>query len=55
MTNLHFLDLVQYHAKRFEIECVLFDILRGSQQRALFVVCGFTTTLHDSIRNQHMI
>ena len=29
MTNLHFLDLVQYHAKRFKIEWVLFDILRG--------------------------
>ena len=31
MMNLHFLDLVQYHAKRFKKEWVLFDILRGCQ------------------------
>ena len=53
MTNLHFLGLVQYHAKWFKIEWVLFDILRGSPQRALFMVGGFITTLNDSIRNQH--
>ena len=41
-------------AKRFKIEWVLFDILRSDQQRALFMVGGFITTLHDSIRKSFL-
>ena len=40
-------------SKRSEIDWILFDVLRGSQQRALFMVGGLITSMHDSIRNPH--
>ena len=53
MKNLHFPAWVQYDSKRSEIDGVRFDVLRGSQQRALFMVGGLITSMHDSICNPH--
>ena len=41
------------YSKRSKYRMSIFDVLCESRQRALFMVDGFFTTLHDSKRNEH--